>query len=483
MGFTNTSVVTGDDAGYEHLQRPLDGYERLRRAVMEMQIQPWGDLDDVGSFPTPSTSTMPTVTMASEEVESEYLHTQNQSHEYLELVDDTGRTIVPSSSDEFAKQLESLAAEDEYTSSRTQSCIYEEIPVSLMNVGGKSGNTLQQGYVTYVDYSETSSTDYESLYSQLVSTVRQDCLGNHHQPNTVRPVSVETKDDSGSTSPKNPQEGYVDVVDYSKIPVSLPNQTVSMETEEDSAYSDPQNQHEGYVGVVDYRDSFITDSESFTASSVSMEDSTNTNRQSGGYEEIPYSIKEKDNQSGNNIPKNQWAIPKKGISKKTEIKSLNCDINEGYVDYVDYTEWQDITNEANPSETDEEAEYTCPQSRSEGYVGMVDLTCSVPPHFDDFSNKATSMEIERQSLQAPSDGYQKLQETEMMSDESGYTPLRCKIPEYLEILGEPETHMWILLITLNPFQSTKKLCITKQYLLERMKDTMTFTPKANMKDT
>ena len=438
MGFTNTSIVTEGDAEYTHLQRQLDGYERLRQTFMETQTQP-GDaleeLDNTDSFPTPSTSTVSAVSMESEEVRSRYMHPLNHSHEYLELVDHNGRSTVPAS-EKFADQAASMSREDEYTTSRTQSCLYEDIPASLIKIHKESGSLLQQGqyegYVNYVDYS-----DYESLYNQVVSTGKQDNLGNYHQPNTIGVVSFKRENGYGSTCPKIQYEGYVDVIDYSEIPESLTNQKVSMETEEDSAHSQPQIKQEGCVKVTDYRNSFTTDSDSFTSGTVSLDDSMN--RQSSGYKEIPSSIKEQSDHPGNNISKNQQAIPKKGISKETDIKSMNCDNTEGYVDYVDYAEWQDITNKANPLETDEEAEYTCPHSQSEGYVGMVDYTGSVPTQSDDFSSKATSMEIENESLQASSDGYEKLKESVMTSDESGYTHLRSQTPEYLEILGEPET--------------------------------------------
>ena len=102
---------------------------------------------------------------------------------------------------------------------------------------------------------------------------------------------------------------------------------------------------------------------------------------------------------------------------------------------VDYPECQGFNIKSNPLETDEEAEYTCPRIQSEWCVGILD---SLKSQSDDLSDKPTSTEAEVESLQAPSDGYEKLKESVMTSDESGYTHLRSQSPEYLEILEEPQ---------------------------------------------
>ena len=178
LGFTNPSLVTEDGAGYASLQRELDGYERLRHPAMEVKNEVneyLGVLDDLHSLQTPSSSTRPKVYIVSDEVEGKCIHLQNQSHEYLELVDGNGSLTV--ASDTFISQAEFMEASDEYSVSRSQSCLYEEIPESLVDMDYDSGNNVPEeqyaGCVSVVDYADSLPT------------------------------------------PKNKHEVYVDVLDYS----------------------------------------------------------------------------------------------------------------------------------------------------------------------------------------------------------------------------------------------------------------------------
>ena len=377
LGFTNPSLVTEDDDGYASLQRELDGYEKLRHSVMEVKNQANEHLevlDDQGSSPTPCSSTRPIVYMESDGVEGEYVHPQNQSHDYLELVDDT--VSLPSCSEKFINQAESMETEDEFAASRTQSCLYEEIPADIDH---DSGNTVPEeqydGCVDVVNYTESNPTIPKSLTKKAVSMETQDCSGNLHQQA------------SASTNPKNKHEGYVDMVDYID---SLPShsdfdRSVCMVKEEGSTNSKPQSPQ--YTGIVNKRN-----------------DQT---RNKAGNESVTPSTRN-------------------GVFRETKQISENKSLqgqNEGYVDYVDYT----------VSET--EAKYTRPQSQTEGYVGMADYTDSLHLH----SNNYSSIQIEGESPGAQSDGYEELADCLMTSYESRHTKLLKEPHEYLEILPEPET--------------------------------------------
>ena len=108
-----------------------------------------GDMQPQSQSQDSSTST--SGSMAKETDDSSYIHPQNQSHEYLELV--------------F----------DEHTADQTQSSIYDEIPVSLAEKEDESGINPEEeecdGYVDYVDYTDciTTPADSFSKSNQVVS--------------------------------------------------------------------------------------------------------------------------------------------------------------------------------------------------------------------------------------------------------------------------------------------------------------------------
>ena len=106
LGFSNTSMVIQDENEYTRLQRQLVGYERLRLSGMEIDdMMPQSQSQD--SSTSTSASSSQSGSMATETDDSGYIHPQNQSNEYLELV--------------F----------DEHAAYQTESSLYDEIPASL----------------------------------------------------------------------------------------------------------------------------------------------------------------------------------------------------------------------------------------------------------------------------------------------------------------------------------------------------------------
>ena len=249
MGFINIPTVTEDENEYTHLQKYIEGYERLCVPVKENQTNVYLELLDViDSYPAPSTSTETAVSMESDDAEGRYLHPQSRSPEYLDLMDDrvspTPRPVT------LTNQAESIETDGKYTGSKTQSSLYEEIPAFLVNTEDDSGNIILQGlcegYVDNVDNSDSLSHSYESPGNQEVSKETHACYGNSHVLGTKRPVSVRSKDESASTNPKR--------------------------------------NYERYVASMDYSDSFANHSDK----PVDMEDFKYTKGQSSEYEEIPY---------------------------------------------------------------------------------------------------------------------------------------------------------------------------------------------------
>ena len=177
---------------------------------------------------------------------------------------------------------------------------------------------------------------------------------------------------------------YVDYTDSITTPV---DKVVSMGTPVCSGNCRQQStfhqksQHERYVEIVDYTESNQLPG-SLNNQAASADDSKYIKMQSDGYEEIPYSIKKQDNQSGrtmnqfNSVPITSTSSKNNTLSSETKNESINTgpkSQSEGYI--VEYPE-------SVSSKTEADTEYT--QSQFMGYVGMVYYTHSVPCESENF---------------------------------------------------------------------------------------------------